>query len=77
MAAVDFAHEVIPVLEKHCVECHGGDKSKGGLSMDTRALLLDADVLELGEPDASLLIEALTDEDPEFRMPPPEKKRRR
>ena len=75
MAAVDFAHEVIPVLEKHCVECHGGDKSKGGLSMNTRALLLDADVLELGEPDTSLLIEALTDEDPEFRMPPPEKKK--
>ncbi len=74
-AAVDFAHEVIPVLEKHCVECHGGDESKGGLSMNTRAMLLEADVLELGKPEISLMIEVLTDEDPEFRMPPPEKKK--
>jgi len=72
-AAVDFAHEVIPILEKHCVECHGGEESKGGLSMNTRALLLDADVLEVGEPNDSLLIEVLTDPDPDFRMPPPEK----
>ncbi|MFK7850866.1 MAG: PSD1 and planctomycete cytochrome C domain-containing protein [Akkermansiaceae bacterium] len=72
-AEIDFAHEVVPILEKHCIECHGGDKSKGGLSMNTRALVLDADVLELGEPDDSILIELLTDEDPDFRMPPPDK----
>lgn len=74
-AAVDFAHEVVPILEKHCVECHGGEKSKGGLSMNTRALVLEADVLEPGDPDGSLMIEVLTDEDPDFRMPPPEKKK--
>ncbi|QTN31372.1 DUF1553 domain-containing protein [Akkermansiaceae bacterium] len=74
-AEIDFAHEVIPILEKHCVECHGGDESKGGLSMNTRAMLLEADVLEPGDPDASLLIEVLTDEDPDFRMPPPGKKK--
>jgi hypothetical protein len=74
-AAVDFAHEVVPILTKHCVECHGGDESKGGLSMNTRALLLDADVLKLGDPKASLMIEVLTEEDPDYRMPPPEKKK--
>jgi hypothetical protein len=75
LAEVDFAHEVIPVLEKHCIECHGGEKSKGGLSMNTRAMLLEADVLELGDPDGSLMIEVLTEEDPDYRMPPPEKKK--
>ncbi len=74
-AEVDFAHEVVPILEKHCVECHGGDESKGGLSMNTRALILEADVLKLGEPDDSLLIEVLTAEDPDDRMPPPAKKK--
>ena len=74
-AAVDFAHEVVPILEKNCVECHGGDKSKGGLSINSRALLLDADVLEIGKPKDSLFIEVLTAEDPEERMPPPKKKK--
>jgi hypothetical protein len=74
-AAVDFSHEVLPILEKHCVECHGGEKSKGGLSMNTRALVLEADVLEPGDPGKSLLIEVLTAEDPDDRMPPPGKKK--
>lgn len=73
-AAVDFAHEVVPILEKNCVECHGGDESKGGLSINTRALIMDADVIEPGKPEESLFIEVLTDEDPDFRMPPPDKK---
>lgn len=73
-AAVDFAHEVVPILEKNCVECHGGKESKGGLSINTRELLMDADVIELGKPEDSLFIEVLTEEDPDLRMPPPDKK---
>lgn len=73
-AEVDFAHQVVPILEKHCVECHGGDESKGGLSINTRELIMDKDVIEPGKPEESLFIEVLTDEDPDFRMPPPDKK---
>jgi hypothetical protein len=73
-AQVDFAHEVVPILEKHCVECHGGDESKGGLSINTRALLMDKKVIVPGKPGDSIFIEVLTDEDPDFRMPPPDKK---
>jgi mono/diheme cytochrome c family protein len=72
-AEIDFAHDVVPVLQKHCVECHGGNEAKGGLSINTRALLLEADVLTLGDPDDSLMIEVLSDEDPDTRMPPPKK----
>ena len=34
--AVDFARDVQPVLAKHCVSCHGPDKQKGGLRLDSR-----------------------------------------
>lgn len=36
-AEVDFVKQVAPVLEKHCVECHGAEKKKGKLRLDTRA----------------------------------------
>ncbi len=74
-AEVDFAHEVVPLINKHCIECHSGDKAKGGLSMDTKALLLEADVLELGKPENSLMIDVVTSTDPDDKMPPPEKKK--
>ena len=74
-AEVDFAHEVVPLINKHCIECHSGDKAKGGLSMDTKALLLEADVIELGKPEKSLMIDVVTTSDPDEKMPPPEKKK--
>lgn len=74
-AEVDFAHEVVPLIQKHCIECHTGAKAKGGLSMDTKALLLEADVIELGKPEKSLMIEVVTSDDPDEKMPPPEKKK--
>ncbi|MEY3393911.1 MAG: hypothetical protein RL346_147 [Verrucomicrobiota bacterium] len=74
-AEVDFAHEVVPLIQKHCIECHTGDKAKGGLSMDTKALFLEADVIELGHPEKSLMIEVVISDDPDEKMPPPEKKK--
>jgi hypothetical protein len=35
-AEVDFDHEVIPLLRKHCTECHAGDKKKGGFTIMAR-----------------------------------------
>jgi mono/diheme cytochrome c family protein len=37
---VDFAHEVVPILRKHCGECHTGDARQGGFSLNTREDLL-------------------------------------
>ncbi len=34
---VDFAQEIRPLLEAHCVSCHGPDKQKGDLRLDRRA----------------------------------------
>lgn len=72
---VDFAHEVVPLLRKHCAECHAGDKKKGGLSINTRADLLEGGengaVLVPGKPaDSRLIAVVAADPDSDERMPP-------
>lgn len=74
-AAVDFAHDVVPILRKHCVECHGGSEAKGGMSLNTRSTLLDAGAIEPGRADESRLIELVTSADPDGQMPPQDRDR--
>ncbi len=73
-ASVDFAHEVVPSLRTHCSECHTGDKKKGGLSMNTRASLLEGGengaVVSLVQAQKSKLLEVIVSADPDVRMPP-------
>jgi len=69
-AEVDFAHEVLPLIKKHCAKCHTNGTYKASLSFDTREALLDAGVVEPGDSTASYLIDLVTSEDPEVRMPP-------
>ncbi len=73
-APVDFSHEVVPILRKHCVECHAGDKKKGGLSMNTRASLLEGSengaVITPGQGAKGKMVEAIISTDPDVRMPP-------
>src|SRR2546429_266879 len=33
--SVDFTKEVKPILELYCVKCHGVERPKGGLRLDT------------------------------------------
>jgi len=40
VAAVVFAKDVQPLLEKSCIECHGPKKAKGRLRLDTREAAL-------------------------------------
>jgi len=73
-SAVDFAHEVVPVLKKYCADCHLGEKKKGGFSMNTRADLLagseNGKVAEPGKPDGALLLKLLASADEDEWMPP-------
>ena len=73
-AEPDFDHAVVPLLRKHCAECHTGDKKKGGFSMNTRAALLeggeDGPVLTPGDAAKGRLLEAIVSTDPDLRMPP-------
>jgi hypothetical protein len=34
--SVDFAHEVLPLLTKHCAKCHTNGRYEGDVSFDTR-----------------------------------------
>jgi len=72
---VDFHTQVAPILSQHCFECHGDDQSKGGFSLNTRALFLDAEAADPGNAAESLMIELILDPDPEFAMPPASKPR--
>ncbi len=74
-APVDFAHQIVPILEQHCVACHGGDEAEGGFSLNTRASFLDDQVASPGDPDDSYFLQLITDPDPDYQMPPPDKPR--
>lgn len=39
---VDFATQIMPILEASCIECHGPNKKKGNLRLDTRMYAMDA-----------------------------------
>lgn len=67
---VDFAHEVVPLLQARCTECHANGNYKGGFSLDNRDALLATGAVEPGDSDSSYLMERVRDHDPDFRMPP-------
>lgn len=39
-AKVDFARDIQPILQQNCVKCHGAEKQKGKLRLDSRAAAL-------------------------------------
>ena len=72
-----FIEKVKPLLESRCVSCHGTDKVKGGLRLDSRAAALkggDAGpALIPGKPADSLLLQAVMHSKKDLEMPPKEK----
>ena len=74
LAAVDFSHEIVPLLKKHCAECHAGDKKKGGFSFNTRASLMEGSengpVINKGAAEKSQLMKVILSTDPDDQMPP-------
>lgn len=72
--AIDFAHQIVPILKKHCAECHAGDNRKGSFSINTRAELLkgseNGPVLEVGKSKRSRMIELVLSAEDGDRMPP-------
>ncbi len=69
-----FESSIRPVLAETCVDCHGPNKQKGGLRLDSAAALLaggdSGPAIVPGDPKASLLLAALRYED--LEMPPKE-----
>jgi mono/diheme cytochrome c family protein len=78
---VDYLRDVKPILAKNCVACHGPDKQRSSLRLDTAAALLRGGNLGAavvpGKSLESLLIKAVTgaNEKEIAAMPPPNKPR--
>ncbi|WP_203329011.1 PSD1 and planctomycete cytochrome C domain-containing protein [Candidatus Laterigemmans baculatus] len=70
----DYLEQIKPLLLSKCVSCHGPLRQEGGLRVDTAALLLDGgdsgEVVVAEEPDQSYLLDRITAEHGEDRMPP-------
>lgn len=74
VAAIDFSHEVVPILRATCGKCHTGSQRQGGFSLNDRETLLaggDSGTpgLVAGDAAGSELIRRITSTDPDIRMP--------
>jgi hypothetical protein len=73
-AAPDFVHEVAPILKKHCSECHTDTKKKAGLSMNDEASFREGSengpIIDIANPEKSLMLELIASDDEDLRMPP-------
>ena len=73
-AAVDFNREVRPILNSRCVQCHGGVRQQGELSLlfrddAMRPAKSGKRAIVPGDPGASELVARVTNGDPHDRMP--------
>lgn len=78
-AEVDFERDIAPILEERCWFCHGEDEQESNLRLDLRHRMLKGGDSGLsavvpGKPDKSYLIELVSHDDDEMRMPPDEEK---
>ncbi len=75
-----FETRIRPVLAEHCFKCHGPEKQRGHLRLDSRAGIQTGG--EIGSavddknPEQSLILKAIRHDDPEFKMPPSSKLKR-
>jgi hypothetical protein len=69
-----FEKHVRPLLAENCFPCHGPEKQRGGLRLDSRAALLtggdSGPAIVPGQPDKSRLVQAVGYTKEDLRMPP-------
>src|SRR6266853_1131120 len=72
---VDYLRDVKPIFAKHCTQCHGADKQKSGLRLDTAASIRKGgdggEVMVPGKSNQSRLIIAVRGGDPDVASMPP------
>lgn len=75
---VSYVRDVQPIFDSKCVSCHGPDKTKGKLRMDSYEWLLkggkEGDAFEAGDTDSNILFRVHLPLDDEEHMPPEGKK---
>src|SRR5579883_169047 len=71
-----FNDRVLPLLQARCISCHGPDKQKGRLRLDSREALVKGGetgpALDLQTPESSLLLQAVRHARGDLMMPPKE-----
>src|SRR4051812_43693027 len=69
-----FEKSVRPILAARCFECHGPEKHKGKLRLDSRGAMMGGGetgpAIVPGHPEKSLLVKAIGYKDDELKMPP-------
>lgn len=69
-----FAKDIKPLFEASCARCHSGERAKAGLHLDTLEGVLkgskEGPVVVKSDSAKSLLVEAISQLDPETAMPP-------
>ncbi len=71
---VDYSTQVKPIINQHCITCHGGVRAKANFSLLFRDLAMakaksGKRAIIPGDPDHSEMIRRLTLSDPDERMP--------
>lgn len=69
-----FEARIRPLLAEHCYACHGPNKQKAGLRLDTRAGVLQGGEfgtppVVAGQPEKSLLLRAVSYQDKTLKRP--------
>mgnify|MGYP003639469239 CR=1 FL=1 len=65
-----FTEQVMPVLQENCIGCHGPEKQKSGLRLDSLAQLFVKSAVIPGDTESSRMIQAVHYEEADLQMPP-------
>jgi hypothetical protein len=73
---ITYVRDIRPILEKTCFGCHGADKAKGNIRLDSLERIIkggdDGKIVVAGSSDRSLLAYAVARTQVK-KMPPPDK----
>jgi hypothetical protein len=73
-AALTYDEHIKPIFRQYCLTCHGEDKQEAGINLQSYGALLRGGsggrIVQSGRASQSLLFQAITNEDPDVRMPP-------
>ena len=71
---ITYVDHVRPILQQYCLKCHGNDEQNADLNLQSYATLMAGGsagaVVKAGQPGASILFQAITNNDEAARMPP-------
>ena len=70
---VYFSRDILPLLKSNCAKsgCHDASSHQDGVVLDNYQHVMSSDVVRAFRPDNSDLYEAITENDPDKRMPVP------